>query len=190
MIISISLAVALNTNFVAHYLASVMHVGEEAYEVKTAEILRNFNYNPDLFEVEFSQNAEKAYAHIGSSGQEVMKLTVRAFEDLTIDDLKLTVGGLDYKFVDNLYLSNGEGFDFYAKKFGNEFLFKNLNRKIANGEEDTYTFYADFAEIGRVGERFSLDVFEPGDFALAVDGDEFAISDRFPSVGEYFTIVR
>ncbi len=178
------------------YLLSVIHLFEDKSEldVKPSDnenisvpISQKLNSNDISFEV--TNEPEKAYASPGDSGIEIMKLNFKTKDKgMKLKSLKLKVVGVEREKIVRLFLTSGDKFVVLGRPSDDYFKFDYINYEIAAASEDSLSVRIDLSENLQTHDRIRLDIENPEDIELIVDGNPYKIAGYYPIEGKYLSV--
>ncbi len=139
----------------------------------------------------FDNNPTSAYCRPGTEKKEVMQIVLESKKsEGYFKNIILKLSGVEPEMIKNLYLSDSENILAVAETHQEYFRFNNLDLLIAQGESLRLHLLADFSDELKPGQRLRFDLEDEDDVFLVVNQKLCSVSEIFPVLGKYLTIVR
>lgn len=147
--------------------------------------------NVEAIDFEIEAGPENGFATPGSKGEEFMTLVIGAKSaDAQFEDLKLKIEGVDSEIIEAAQLLYEGEVVAEATVVDGYLDFKRIAVDVPAETSVEVIVSIDLSSEITTGNRLRLDIENPEDLGITVEGEEFEMSAHYPVKGIYLSIVR
>lgn len=148
-----------------------------------------YKENPYNLVFNISNDASKSMVANGTQGVEIMTLNFKPLnESQVLKNLTFKIVGADGNDIKAAYLADGEKIISTASISNKYVTFSNFNYEIGRNNLASVKVVLDLTESFKIGNRFRLDIENPEDIDVEVNGKFYSVNGSYPMKGKYLTI--
>lgn len=156
---------------------------------KTGTEARYYRENPYNVVLDITNDASKSMVSSGSQNVEMMVMNFNtAGETVELEALNLKISGAEGGDIRAAYLTSAGKVIAKAAVSNNRINFSRPDFVIGKDSSSSIKLMLDLSANFKVGSRFRLDIENPEDLKLGINGDSFSVNGYYPIRGEYLTI--
>lgn len=195
-------ALSFNDNFrsyIPDYYVSVLdyqHNESKPYlEVKAespVSVSDNKIYRDNPAEVMFVMNgvSEKSLVAAGTKNADFMNISLKIGQtDVQLNGIAFKIFGATGKDIKNAYLTDGNAIIATATITNDRIKFPNMGYFMKGGTAANLQLKVDLGDGLKSGQVISLEIENPDDINMTVNGESYSLNGHYPMQGKYLSIV-
>jgi|GEM_PF-2224270 len=184
--------------FIPNYYSSVLdYKGGEAKPYLEAQTQNStddyhiYNKNPDEIMMDISGNSGATLVTAGAKDANFMNVIFKiGTMDVQLNGIAFKVSGVDGGAIENAYLTHGKAIIATAVITKDRIKFPNIDYEMPAGEVKNLQLKVDLGTNLKPGQIISLEIENPDDINMTVDGGSYSLNGQYPIQGKYLSIVR
>lgn len=140
--------------------------------------------------LELSNVADKRFAEPSSPDNQMMTLDFKANKDAKVYNLTLKLVGTESSNVGRVSLIDGKKIVAVGQRDGEYFHFNGINMDIKSGEAKALILKVSLGSALKPSDRFRMDIENPEDIQIKVEGRNYELGSDFPMKGSYLTVSK
>ncbi len=135
--------------------------------------------------------SEKSLVAAGTKNADFMDISLKIGQtDVQLNGIAFKISGATGKDIKNAYLTHGKAIIATATIINDRIKFPNMGYLMKGGTAANLQLKVDLGDELKVGQVISLEIENPDDINMTVNGESYSLNGHYPIQGKHLSIVE